>query len=360
MAWRARKKTREPVSPPYGEPTPSYLRARFVISVVALAAVLALLVTRVGPARAAQSSGRAADERPAVDVGAGTTPRSTNPDDCPKPGTSAPIDAAELLTVFMAAVADPAVGQLPASAEVQRQVEATAPSPPLTRMTRVRGFAGQAGTWSTCVVSYWMGARGPMQSLDVVTVTAVRGAGSGEVGSSDDRDDDSGDSNDDSERSRTDELGEHWEVSRWLRGEPRPTERSRVAALSFFNGSGCSRPDRQVSVAIPEGSPQSRLRSALEELISGSVGRSPTVSSSVPLDIQVLDASVDGTSVRVVLTKTYDDSMNRCEGTAAYEQVVETATAIAAESLIPDGEGDLPEVHVDVVVDGRSVDTLRP
>lgn len=353
MAWRATKKTREPVAPTYGEPTPSYLRPRFVVSVVALAALLALLVTRVGPARAAQSAGRAVDERPAVDVGAVTTPRSTNPDDCPKPGTSAPIGAVELLTVFMAAVADPAVGELPASAEVQRQIEATAPSPPLTRMTRVRGFAGQAGTWSTCVLSYWMGARGPMQSLDVVTVTAVRGAGSGEVGSSDDRDDDS-------ERSRAEESGEHWELSRWLRGEPRPTERSRVASLSFFNGSGCSRPDRQVSVAIPEGSPQSRLRSALEELISGSVGRSPTVSSSVPLDIQVLDASVDGTSVRVVLTRTSDDSMNRCEGTAAYEQVVETATAIAAESLIPDGEGDMPEVHVDVVVDGRSVDTLRP
>lgn len=357
MAWRAKRTSGDQGVPPEVEPTPWYLRARFVIGMVLLAAVLGFVTTRVGPARSVKSSDRAADERRAVDVDAGTTPRSTDPDDCPRPGSAAPLGAAELLTVFMAAVADPAVGQVPASPEVQRQIEATAPSPTLTRMTRVRGFAGQAGTWSTCVLSYWMGPQGPMQSLDVVTVTSVAGAWRGEVATDDDQDDDQ---DDDSEPTRSDKPGEHWEVTRWLRGEPRPTKRSRVAPLGFFNGSGCSRPDRQVSVAIPEGPPDSRLRSALEELISGSVGRSPTASSSVPLDMQVLEATVKGTLVRVELTRTASDTMTRCEGTAAYDQVVETATAIAQESLMPDGEGELPEVHVDVVVDGRSVDTLRP
>jgi hypothetical protein len=113
-------------------------------------------------------------------------------------------------------------------------------------------------------------------------------------------------------------------------------------------------------VAIPVGSPDSRLRTALEELISGSVGRSPTVSSSVPLDLQVLDATVDGSSVRVVLTPTVNQDMSRCEGTAAYAQVVGTARAIARETLNPDNTGDAAEVAVDVVVGGRSVDTLRP
>lgn len=356
MAWRAKKESGDPGASSGAEPSPWYLRARFVIGMVLLAALLVFITTRVGPARSHRSSDRTAEERPAVDVGAGTTPRSTDPDDCPKPGTPVPLGAAELLTVFMAAVADPAVGQVPASPEVQGQIDATAPSPPLTRMTRVRGFAGQAGTWSTCMLSFWMGPQGPMQSLDVVTVTAVAGTQGIEAASNDDQDD----SSDDSDRARSEERGEHWEVTRWLRGEPRPTRRSRVAPLSFFDGSGCSRPDRLVSVPIPEGSPDDRLRSALEELISGSVGRSPTVSSSVPLDIQVLDTAVEGTSVRVALTKTASDSMSRCEGTAAYAQVVDTATAIAAESLTPDAEGELPEVDVDVVVDGRSVDTLRP
>lgn len=268
-----------------------------------------------------------------------------------------PLDAAELLAVFMAAVADPAVGQLPAAQEVQDQIEATSPSPPLTRMTRVRGFAGRSGTWSTCVMSHWMGTQGPMQSLDVVTVAVIEGRDRSDAGSS-------GDRNDGSSRSRTrdrsQQLGDRWEVTRWLRGEPVPTERTRVAALSFFDGSGCSQPDREVSVAIPEGSPDSRLRTALEELISGSVGRSPTVSSSVPLDIQVLDATVEGSSVRVVLTPSMNKGMSRCEGTAAYAQVVDTASAIAAESLTPDDDGDPPEVDAEVIVAGRSVDTLRP
>lgn len=355
MAWRAKLDSSVPDVPPDGESTPGYLRARFVIGVVVLAVLLGFVMTRVGSVRSVQDSGGLVDERPAVDVGAGTTPRSTDPDDCPEPGARVSLDAAELLAVFMAAVADPSVGQLPATKEVQGQIDATAPSPPLTRMTRVRGFAGQSGTWSTCVMSYWMGARGPMQSLDVVTVAVVRGEDRSDAGSGEDRNDGSGRS-----RTRSQQLGERWEVTRWLRGEPEPTEGTRVAPLSFFNGSGCSRPDREVSVAIPQGSPDSRLRTALEELVSGSVGRSPTASSSVPLDIQVLDATVEGSSARVVLTPTANEDMSRCEGTAAYAQVMGTASAIAAESLTPDSNGDPPEVDVDVIIAGGSVDTLRP
>lgn len=344
-----------PGVPPDGESTPAYLRARFVIGVVVLAVVLGFIMTRVGTARTVQDSGRPMDEPPAVDVGASTTPRSTDPDDCPEPGARVPLDAAELLTVFMAAVADPTVGQLPATKEVQGQIDATAPSPPLTRMTRVRGFAGEPGTWSTCAMSYWMGAEGPMQSLDVVTVAVVSGEDRSGADSGADRDEDT-----DRSRTRSQQSAERWEVTRWLRGEPQPTPRTRVASLSFFNGSGCSRPDREVSVAIPVGPSDSRLRTALEEVISGSVGRSPTASSSVPLDIQVVDATVDGSSVRVVLTPTADQDMSRCDGTAAYAQVVGTASAIARESLDPDSGGEPAEVDVEVIVSGGPVDTLRP
>lgn len=378
MAPRAARHTRSAAEGAPGETVPTYLRARFVLAVVALAALLGLLMFRLGDVAPVRHQDRTADERPAMDVQAETSPRSTDPDDCPEPGAAVSFDAVEILAVFMAAVADPDVGEIPAVPEVQDQIDATAPSPPLSRMTRVRGFAGEPGTWSTCVMSYWMGAKGPMQSLDVVTVAVVRGAdgGDGDDGTSGaDRGGDrsgvrSGDQGDaDDEYStgsasrgsggRSGSAGQRWEITRWLRGVPQPVPLTRVAPLSFFDGSGCSGPDRVVSVPIASGPPEDRLRAAIEELVSGPAGRSPTVSSSVPLDLQVLDASVEGTVARIELTPTSEEDMSRCEGTAAYEQVVGTAEAIAAETLGPEGAGR-SGVQVDVVVEGRSVDTLRP
>ncbi len=276
------------------------------------------------------------------------------------------MDAAQLLAVFEAAVADPSLGTPPASEAVEKQLEATSPLPTLTRMTRIRGFSGGDGSWATCVMSYWMGPDGPMQSLDVVTLEVVDGADRSDAGGDDgsgasDTGDESGSSSgSNSSRNRSRDLADRWEVTKWLRGQPQPVPRTRVAALSFFDGSGCSKPDRQVSVGINDGSPDERLRSALEELISGPSGRSPNVSSSVPVDLQVVDVTVDGSSVLVTLSPTSDRSLTRCEGTAGYAQVVGTAKAIARESLPPDDGGDPADVDVEVLVEGKTVDTLRP
>lgn len=358
MGWRAKRKSGAASRAPETESTPGYLRAPVVIGVVAFALVLGFLMTRVGPTRAERDAERLAEQRPAVDVESETTPQSTDPDDCPAPGAAVPLDAAELIAVLQAAVADPSVGRLPAAEEVQDQIEATDPSPPLSRMTRVRGFAGQNEVWSSCVMSYWMGPDGPMQSLDVVTVEVVDGEDRSDASPS--AESDGGGSGAGGSRSRSQGLADRWEVTRWLRGAPQPLARSRVAPLSFFDGSGCSRPDRAVSVTIAEGSPNERLRAALEELISGPAGRSRTASSSVPLDLQVLEATIEGSAVRIVLTPSADESITRCEGTAGYAQVVDTARAIAAESLGTGEGGEPPEIDVDVVIDGRSVDTLRP
>ena len=180
-----------------------------------------------------------------VDVTSGQILASNEPDE------RVELDAAELLRVFEAAVADPAVGDIPATAEVQAQLDANAPSPPLSRMTRIRGFAGGAGSWSTCVLSYWMGSDGPMRSLDVVTVEVVSGTDRSDTPSSTSR-----------SRRGSDTPSDRWEVTRWLRGEPVRAPRGRAVPVAFFNGSGCSNPDREVSVPVPDGAPGDRVVSA--------------------------------------------------------------------------------------------------
>ena len=337
------RRASEKREPEETDPRPTYMKGWFVAGAVILALLAWLLTTRVllPPAPDETESEQIADSE--VDVQAESTPQSTDPNDCPEPGITIPFEAAELLTLLQTAAADPTVGDIPATEEVQDQLDATDPSPPLARMTRVRGFAGDSTTVSTCVISYWVGATGLMQSLDVVTVAEV-----------------DGDERSDADEDGSDELADRWEVIRWLRGVPQPQARTRAVPIAFFNGSGCSRPDRFVSVPVPDGTPDERLRSALEELISGTAGRSRSVSSSVPADLQVVATEVDGTSVRVVLTRTSDDSMTRCEGTGAYAQVVATAEAVAAESLTSDGDGEVPDVDVEVVVGGVPVETLRP
>ncbi|MEZ5237878.1 MAG: hypothetical protein R2716_02615 [Microthrixaceae bacterium] len=267
--WRAAK-PEEPVAPELAddeEGRPTYLRGWFVTAVVVVALLLAALTFRVATTDppADVEAGASADTD--VDVEAEATPQSTNPDDCPEPGMSIPFEAAELLTLLQTAAADPDVGDIPATDEVQDQLDAAEPSPALTRMTPC-GFAGDSSTVSTCVISYWSSATGEMQSLDIVTVAAVPG---------DERSDRDG---------RDGDLPDRWEVIRWLRGVPQPQARTRAVPLAYFNGNGCSRPDRMVSVPVPDGNPNERLRSALEELISGTAGRSMTASSSVPADLR--------------------------------------------------------------------------
>ncbi len=350
MAPRAPERTGGASEDPPGEKAPSYLRARFVLGVVALAVLLGFVMARLGDVAPVQRRDRTADERPAMDPGAETSPGSTNPDDCPEPGVGVPFEAAQLLGMFMAAAADPGIGAIPASQEVRDQIESAAPSPPVSRMTRLRGFAGETGNWSTCVRSYWTGTEGPMQSLDVVTVALVGGSERAGADGSSGRPAATG--------------GRRWEITRWLRGMPQPVPLTRVVPLSFLDGSGCSRPDREVSVPVVVGPPGDRLRAALEELVSGPVGRSPTASTSVPVDLQVLEATLEGFAVRIELTRTADDDMSRCEGTTAYDQVVATAEAVAAETLgaevVADGGAGTSGVQVEVLVDGRAVDTLRP
>lgn len=322
--------------------TPTYMRPWFVLGAVVITVVLGLVVARSVSDTSGQVSGVDTATNQAVDVEDEATPQSTDPDDCPDPGLAVPFEAAELLTLLQAAAADPTIGDIPATSEVQDQLDATAPSPPLSRMTRVRGFAGDSSTVSTCVLSYWTGTSGSMQSLDVVTVAVV-----------------DGDQRSDARGRSPRNLPDRWEVVRWLRGVPVPATPARVVPLAFFDETRCSNPDREVSVPVPEGEPNQRLRSALEELISGPAGRSRNAESSVPADLQVLLAEVAGTSVRVELTPTSDETMTRCEGTAAHAQIVQTAQAVAAESAPADPGPDARSVDVEVVVQGTRVQTLR-
>ncbi|MEZ5267092.1 MAG: GerMN domain-containing protein [Microthrixaceae bacterium] len=346
MAKLGRKRAgKTPHDSPEGDSTPTYLRPRFVAGVVLLAILAGYVMFRLGSTGSVDLSAETGSASPVVDVQDEAAPPSTDPDDCPQPDERVELDAAELLRVFEAAVADPAVGDIPATAEVQAQLDANAPSPPLSRMTRIRGFAGGAGSWSTCVLSYWMGSDGPMRSLDVVTVEVVSGTDRSDTPSSTSR-----------SRRGSDTPSDRWEVTRWLRGEPVRAPRGRAVPVAFFNGSGCSNPDREVSVPVPDGAPGDRVVSALEELISGPVGRSPTASTLVPSDLQVLEASVEGPRATVVLTRTSDSGLSRCEGTGALAQVVETTEAVLAETVDPDGGADL---DVEVIIDGEPVDTLR-
>lgn len=355
MAKLGRKKGAEvPPEHPDGEQTPAYLRPRFVIGVVVLCLLLGFVMYRLGSSGGIDLESEQSASNPVVDVEDEAAPPSTDPADCPPPGEPVELEAAELLRVFQAAVADPEIGAPPASDEVEAQLEAAAPSPVLSRMTRIRGFVGGTGSWSTCVLSYWMGSEGPMRSLDVVTLAVVSGSddSSSDDGNSDGSD---SDSDEDSDGEQGDDGDERWEVTRWLRGEPVPTPRTRAVPVMYFNGSGCSNPNREVSVTIPDGSAEDRIRGALEELASGSVGRSPTATTLVPADVQVEEVSVQGNRARIVLTPTLE-SLSGCEGRGAYAQVSETAEAVLADAVDPAGD---PDVDVEIVIDGESVDTLR-
>ncbi|MFV0317571.1 MAG: hypothetical protein ACK5O2_11515 [Microthrixaceae bacterium] len=370
MAKLGRKRARSDQPSPYpGDETPTYLRARFVAGVVVLSLLLGFVMYRLGSSGAVDvdASGRSAG--PVAEVEDEAIPSSTDPADCPAAGEPVELEAAQLIRVFEAAAADTSVGGVPATAEVTRQLEVSAPSPALSRMTRIRGFVGTSGSWSSCVFSYWNGPEGPMQSLDVVTVALVPAS---------ERSDRNGSDSGGGSRSTTSSSfatttttarsgssrpsgtsrstsRDRWEVTRWFRGQPAPVAHSVVVPVMYFNGSGCGTPDRVVSVSVPDGTLPERITGALDELMSGAVGRSPSASTLVPADVSVIGVSVDGSRARIELTPTRESELSRCEGQGALAQVVKTAEGVISDALGPDVD---PEVEV--VVEGRTVSTLRP
>lgn len=298
--------------------------------------------------------------------GAPPPPEPGRRQDCPEPGAPVEPDAAALVQLFMAEASGLGLDGVPASEEVEAQLEAGEPSPPVTRMTRVRGFVGEPGQWSTCVLSTWTGPDGPTESLDVVTVRRAEvspGAGSSTDGGEDDAEQGvDGDATSSTRRTSTTTTTRprsgrtRWEVSRWLRGVPQAVPTTRAATIAFYdNARSCGDPDRLASVPVQDGEPAARLELALEELISGTTGRASTASSQVPSDLQVLRTEVGGARAVVELTPTEED-LTRCQGTAAYDQVRETAAAIVAEAS---PELTAAGVDVEVIVDGQQVSSLR-
>jgi hypothetical protein len=350
------------------------MRWWFVLGVAGIAALLGWALHRwgTGGEAAPDTKDAVVATAPGEAEGPPPAPEPGQRQDCPDPGAPVEPDAAALVQLFMAEASGLGLGGVPASDEVEAQLEADEPSPPVTRMTRVRGFVGSPDQWSTCVLSTWTGPDGPTESLDVVTVRrveATRSAGSSagddEDGAEDDADSDAEDdgvttttrrSTSTTTTTRPRSGRTRWEVSRWLRGVPQAVPTTRAATVAFYDTPGsCGDPDRLASVPVRDGEPPARLELALEELISGTTGRAATASSQVPSDVQVLRAEVTGSRAVVELTPTGED-LTRCQGTAAYDQVRDTAAAIVAERS---PEVSAAGVDVEVLVEGREVSSLR-
>ena len=345
------------------------MRWWFVLGVAGVAVLLGWALHRWGTGGGADSD--TTDEVvatvPGEAEGPPPAPEPGRRQDCPEPGAPVEPGAAALVQLFMAEASGLGLDGVPVTEEVQAQLEASEPSPPVSRMTRVRGFVGEPGQWSTCVLSTWTGPDGPTESLDVVTVRRVeasRTAGSSADDAEDDGDGEGdGDATSSTRRSTSTTTTSRprsgrirWEVSRWLRGVPQAVPTTRAATIAFYDNSrSCGDPDRSASVSVQDGEPAARLELALEELISGTTGRASTASSHVPGDLQVLRAEVAGSTAVVELTPTEED-LTRCEGTAAYDQVRDTAAAIVAESSpgISAAGAD-----VEVIVEGEQVVSLR-
>ena len=327
-----------------GVEQPTYAKPWFVAVTVLGCAVLAWVIYLLG------STGSTVDEAAeAVSVPEGDTPAVVDKleparrEDCPDPGEPVEYEAAELLQLFAATATGGGFGDLPATGDVQALLEANDPSPVLNRLTRIGGWTGGPGSWSTCVLSYWLTSDGPMQSIDLVTAAVVAGSERSDIDPEEDDDD-------------PEDLPDRWEITSWVRGVAVDPPATRVAAVEFYNSKrACRRPDRPASVPVEGEDPDDRLLHALEELASGTPGRANSATTRVPADLQVVDATVSDGRAVVVLTPTLADLSN-CEGTAAFEQVRETAAGVAAET-IPFGDGREPEVEV--VIDGAAVDSLR-
>lgn len=338
---------------PEEDETPAYLRPWFVATVFVGCAALAGIIYWLGNTGnvVLDSEGEAVPAFESGSAEALDVPEPGRRQDCPDPGDRVEYEAAELVQLFEATATGGGFGSLPAATEVQDQLEATAPAPPVNRMTRIRGWTGETGSWSTCVLASWVGPDGPMQSIDIVTASVVPASERSDVDSQDEDEDDRRSSS----RSRSN-LEDRWEVTTWLRGVPEQPPPSRAATIEFYNSKrACRRPDRSASIPVPDEDASARLLFAIEELASGTPGRANSAATRLPADTQVLESTVSDGRAKVVLTPTVTD-LSRCKGTAAFEQVRDTAGALAQET-IPFGDDRDPEVEV--VIEGEVVDTLR-
>jgi len=329
----------EPDPTVWVEPTPAYLKPRFIAGVVTLALAVWLVMIswgNIGGSAPTESAGRAL-----VPVAVARTGETTGTvEDCPASGSAVNLDAAKAIRLFLAAASGQNLAGLQVSDEVKAQLTASTPAAAASRMTRTRGFSTDSGTVSSCVETYWVDSNGIEMSTDVVVVApAAKG----------------------------------WQVKQWIRGESSPVGPAESAPMPFFNGNGaCGNPDRTASLQLPAGAPGDRLRHAVEEMASGSAGRALGAATPIPADVQVLSASVDGLTARVELSPTAE-KLTDCAGRAAVNQITAAATTIALQSLPPDQttttlaskgsksrQAAPPPVKVEVVVNGAAVTSLRP
>jgi hypothetical protein len=323
----------------YVDRTPGYLRLRFVAGTVALTALLALVLLRWGGSQDAVRSDQLASPELSVPAAAEAGDgEAAAPQNCPPATGGANLEAAKTLRLFLAATSGQRFEGLQLEPEVEAQLgEAGAPAP-LLRATRIRGFSTEGTNVSSCVRAWWFDGEQLRSSIDLVTVSpGVKG----------------------------------WKVSGWVRGEPMPTDQLTAVQLAYFNASKrCDSPDRFASVEVPGAGPDEQLVAALEELLSGSAGRATGAVSVVPADVQVVDARVEGLKATVELTGTIE-KLTRCQSSAAFDQIVSTASAVVLTNAPPTAPTtttarsrtrtpELPAVQVEVLVDGKVVTTLKP
>ncbi len=321
------------------EPTPPYLRPRFVGGMVLLAALLALLMVRWGSSGNLGEAGLIDSAQPnGAESGDAAVAAVASPESCPAAAGGANLEAAKTIRLFLAATSGERFDGLLMDPEVEAQLGGPGDPAPLLRATRIRGFTVSDGNVSSCVHSWWFDGEGLQSSTDVVTVAP------GAKG---------------------------WTVTGWVRGEPLPQEPTAATQIAYYNGTrSCDDPDRFANVAVPGTTPDEHLTGAIEELLSGTAGRAAGAASQVPADVQLVAARTEGLSATVELTGTAE-KLTRCQSSAAYDQIMQTAKAVVLATAPPPEPTTTtrsskskapaePEVQVEVMVDGQVVTTLRP
>jgi hypothetical protein len=322
----------------YVDRTPTYLRLRFVIGTVVLAAALAAVLLRWGSPEDRIGSEDVAAPDMSVPAAAEADGAAATAQSCPSAAGGSNLEAAKTIRLFLAATAGQRFEGLQMDPEVEAQLGGAGTAAPLLRATRIGGFSTAEGTVSSCMRAWWFDGEQLRSSIDLVSVSPGL---------------------------------DGWKVSGWARGQPMPSDELAAVQLAFFNNpKRCDEPDRFASVEVPGGTPDEQLASAMDELLSGAAGRATGAASVVPADVQVVDARVEGLKATVELTGT-SEKLTRCQSSASYDQIVSTASAVVLANVPPSptptttarsrkGAPQGPTVEVEVLVDGQVVSTLKP